>query len=102
MSNTNPKAIEGILAIIKEMKLKQELSDIVYRPDYEDYQLLFGDTHHCEIQEKIINDVIVFKNGDAKRQIQYLLNHLIAWAEWEKPGQSDTVQEDKMSLDDDI
>jgi len=99
MSNGSQAAIDAIAAIIKEMKLKQELTEIYYRIDYEDYQVLFGETHHCEIQEKTINDVLEFKNADAKRQIHFLLNHLTAYEEWEKQGKA-AAPEEKMQLDD--
>ncbi|MCB9771899.1 MAG: hypothetical protein H6754_05060 [Candidatus Omnitrophica bacterium] len=99
MSHSHEATIASIIGIIQKMKLKHEVTNITYRTDYQDYQLLFGDTHHCEIQEKTINDVMVFKNGDALRQIQFLLNHLTAWQDWERPSQNDTPNE-KISLDD--
>lgn len=99
MSNNKEATITSILEIIQKMKLKQEVTNITYRTDYEDFQLLFGDTHHCEIQEKTINDVVVFKNGDALRQIQFLLNHLTAWQDWERPSKNNEPDE-IISLDD--
>ena len=95
------KAIDAIAAIIAEMKLKLELTEIAYRIDHEDYQVSFGDTHHCEIQEKTINDVLEFKNADAKRQILFKLNHLTPWEEWEKPEKPGEADE-KMSLDEEV
>ncbi len=95
------EAIDAINKIIQEMKLKQELTEISFRADYEDYRLLFGETHHCEIQEKFIDDVIKFKSADAKRQIQFLLNHLTAWEEWEKPAKPGQPEE-KMQVDEEF
>ena len=102
MSTGSKEAIEGIVAIIKEMKLKQKPTEIVYRTDYQDYQVLFGDSYHCEIQEKTINDVLQFKSGDAKRQIQFLLNHLTAYQDWEKPAGPAPKQDEKMVVDDEL
>ncbi len=99
MATGNKQAVELIVGIIKEMKLKHEPTEIVYRPDYQDYQVLFGDSHHCEIQEKFIDDVLTFKSGDAKRQIQFMLNHLVAWQEWEKPAKP-MPQDEKIAVDD--
>ncbi len=101
MSVENKKAVELILEIIKQMKLKQNVTQIIHRPDYQDYQLHFGDSYHCEIQEKIIDDVLIFKSGDAKRQIQFALNHLIAWPEYEKPIKQ-AKQDEKISVDDEL
>ena len=98
MSTDSKQASEVIMGIVKEMKLKQEVTGIVYRADYEDFQVLFGDTHHCEIQEKSINDLLKFKSGDAKRQIQFQLNHLIVWEDGENQGEA-PEPEDKMPID---
>lgn len=105
MTPENQKHIDGILNLINEAKISQKLDKIYYREDYEDYQLFFGDTHHCEIQEKFINDVIVFNNGDSKRQILFLLKHLTAWPDGERPSQLEEFmnsgdQDDKITLED--
>ncbi len=101
MFTGSKEAIETIAGIIQEMKLKQELTEIAYRIDYQDYQVVFDDSHHCEIREKLINDFMATKNGDAKKQIQFKLTHLIAWEEWEKPVKP-TQQDDKPVVEDEL
>ena len=99
MYTGSQEAIDAIAAIIKDMKLKQELTGIAYRIDHQDYQVVFDDTHHCEIRDKLINDFMSTKNGDAKKQIQFKLNHLVAWEDWEKPDRP-TQQDDSLVVDD--
>lgn len=101
MPGGSQEAIDLIVGIITDMKLKQEATKIVYRPDYQDYQVLFGNTHHCEILEKSVNDVLQFKSGDAKKQIQFRLNHLFAWEEWEAPVDA-PQKEEKIQIEDDF
>ena len=101
MYTGSQEAIDAIAAIIKDMKLKQELTGIAYRIDHQDYQVVFDDTHHCEIRDKLITDFMTTKNGDAKRQIQFQLRHLIAWEDWEKSS-SPAPKDDKMEVEEDL
>jgi len=101
MSQGSQKALEALAAVVKEMKLKAELTEISYRPDYQDYQVIFDDTHHCEIREKLIEDYMATKNGDALREMHYLFNHLIAWEEWDRPEKSGP-SDGKMEIDKEI
>src|SRR3989338_9104627 len=101
MSTGSKEAIAMIAGIIKEMKLKQELTEIAYRSDYQDYQVILDDNHHCEIREKLIEDFMSTKSGDAKKQIQFKLGHPIAWEDWERPVKP-VSQDDKPVVDDPV
>lgn len=101
MATGSKEAIDAIVVITKEMKLKKKMTEISYRSDYEDYQVIFDETHHCEINASTINDFMSTKNGDLKREIQFRLNHLIAFEEWDKPvppGQ----REEKIQVDEEL
>jgi len=102
MSTGSKEAIDAIVAIIKDMKLKQEVTEITYRTDYQDYQVIFDETHHCEINESTIEGFMGTKNGDLKREIQFRLNHLVAFEEWDKPVPPGAKQEEKMQVDEEL
>lgn len=104
MSEGSKEAIEALAAIVKAMNLKQELSEISYRIDYQDYQVVFDETHHIEIREKLIEDYMRTKDEDALREMQYLLNHLIAWEEWENPNPPSSKKgtDDGMQIDQEL
>ena len=108
MSEGNQKAIDKLADIIKEMELKLELSEIAYRIEHQDYQIVFADStnhqdsHHVEIQEALIEAFIETKDGDAKKEIKYKLSHPLAYEQWEKEDNTPSVAGEKMDIDKDL
>ena len=99
------KAVEGFL---KEAELPKKVTRISYRPDYMDYQVVLDGSHHCELREKLFQ--IYFtnndKDGDAQREIKYLLQNAMEYEDWEKENETDNKSrasdagEDKIGVDD--
>lgn len=106
MGQGSKEAIEVLAAIIKELNLKVQLEEIAYRVDYQDYQVNFENTHHCEIREKLIDDYLRLTGepqADAKREIVYIVSHLVAWEDWEQPDKSSgSSPDDRMEIDKEI
>ena len=79
------KVLEVMQGIALEGKLPREVSGVIYREDYQDYQVIIADDYHCEIREKLFNDFVQLKHVDARREIVYLMQNAVLFEEWERP-----------------
>lgn len=76
--------LDYLLAFAKEIKLKQPIDGVIYREDYQDYQVILDNTFHCEIREKLIDLIMTNpKHSDTRRDITFLLQHPVEYEEWE-------------------
>jgi hypothetical protein len=96
------KVKQTVEEFLKEAGLSQKVTRISYRPDYMDYQVVLDGTHHCELREKLFqihftnND----KDGDAKREVKYLLQNAMEYEDWEKENEAGPPSEDRIGVDD--
>ncbi len=101
------KVYAVIESIVNEIKLARQITDIYYRSDYLDYQIILDNHYHCEIREKLIETYFENKDEDIKREIVFLLEHAEKYEEWEdkspqqptKPPESDIVIDDSEKYD---
>jgi len=86
MLQTPEVTVKIVEDLCEELAIGREVDTVVYREDYQDYQIIFGDKSHCELREKLI-DLMV--NGDAKvkedtkREIVFRIKNAIEFEEWE-------------------
>jgi len=102
MPRDEEKAREIIEELARESDNSQKITDIVYRPDYMDYQVVLDNTHHCEIREKLIDTIEGDKSGDVRREIKDLITNAIEFEDWEQPAEASSGGDDsdRMIIDD--
>jgi len=77
--------LDRLIELADEVKLEKTIDGVIYRDDYQDYQVILDDAFHCEIREKLI-DIFMKdpKHGDTRREIVFLLMHPAEYEEWEE------------------
>lgn len=101
------KVYAVIESIANEIKLAKQISDVYYRPDYLDFQIILDEHYHCEIREKLVETYFESKDEDVKREIVFLLEHAEKYEDWEdkgtqqptKPPEPDIVIDDSEKYD---
>ena len=85
MSYDEGQVKDVIQTVVKEMGLARQVSQVVYRSDYQDYRVFLDGTHHCPIREKLIHVFLENKEEeDVRREIEFLLSHPSELEEWER------------------
>ncbi|MDP2653983.1 MAG: hypothetical protein Q8Q08_08130 [Candidatus Omnitrophota bacterium] len=82
-----PEIIKAkIEALMREVGDKRDITYILYREDYMDYQITLEDKYSCEIREKLVDLYIkdLDKEGDAQREIRRVLQTAVVIDTWEK------------------
>ena len=95
------KAAQIISAVMKEMGSKLKITDLSYRNDYQDFQVIFDDRYHAEFRQKLIDTFAADKTGDVKREIVFRIENPMEFEDWEdKPGDVPQGGDDRMVIDD--
>lgn len=82
---TAQEILDFVAAFADENKLGKSIDGVIYREDYQDYQVILDDTFHCEIREKLIDLIMTDpKHADTRREIAFLLQHAAEYEEWEE------------------
>ncbi len=79
------QVLDRLLALGSQIKIDRPIEGVVYREDYQDYQVLLEGNYHVEIREKLID--VLFKDpkhSDTLREVSFLLHHPVAFEEWEE------------------
>ena len=85
MKYSEEKVAEILGGLAKEFNYTRQVTDVTYRADYQDYQVIIDNTHHCEIREKLIDDCLKVKNSDALKDIRFRLEKAIPYEDGEHP-----------------
>lgn len=86
------KAKDAVESIANDLKFSKPLTEIIYREDYGDYQVIIDDNLHCEIRERLIEEYIKTKHVDIRKEIFFRLEHAVEFEEWEQPESSKQSQ----------
>jgi hypothetical protein len=84
MAMTEEKVTQILETIIKENNIGLPIKAVVYRDDYQDYFIVVGKVHYCEIREKLFDVYSRTQDGDACREIVFKLKHPVELDEWRK------------------
>ncbi len=84
MAYDEEKVSRMIQKILEEMGLKRQVSQVVYREDYQDYRVILDGTHHSPIREKLVNILMENEDEDVRREVEFLLSHAVELDEWER------------------
>lgn len=79
-----------------ELNFKKRILRMMYREDYQDFRIVLNDKTHCEIREKLINEVVKIQASgttpnkatllvlkDINKEIQFRLLHAQPLEDWE-------------------
>ena len=86
MLQTPEVTVKIVEELCEEIAISREVDTVLYREDYQDYQVIFSDRTHCELREKLIDLMITGDakmKEDTKREIVFRLKNAIEFEEWE-------------------
>lgn len=85
MTYSPQEVLDYLTSLAEEVKLGKAIDGVIYRDDYQDYQVILDDNFHIELREKLI-DIIMEnpKHADTRREIIFLLQHAVEYGEWEE------------------
>jgi len=86
MLQTPEVTVKIVEDLCEELEIDRGVDTVVYREDYQDYQVIFGDRTHCELREKLIDIMVVGdvkSKEDTKREIVFRIKNAIEFEEWE-------------------
>ena len=98
MKHTAQEILDFLHDFAEKENLKHEIEGVIWREDYQDYQILLEKNFHIEIREKLINLLLDDpKHADTRREIIFLLNHPNEFEEWEETV-GEKVKEDTSDI----
>lgn len=105
MLHTKEEVIKAVCVVAEGMKLDKKVRDVICREDYEDYQVVLEDTHHCEIRDKVMGAYITSQDKESFKEIKFALQHAAQYSEWErldsKKKRDDEDDDQGIVIDDD-
>ncbi|MFP4473432.1 MAG: hypothetical protein ACLFPX_06160 [Candidatus Omnitrophota bacterium] len=85
MTHSPENVLDRLLEFSQQIKMEKPIEGVIYREDYQDYQVLIEGNQHIELRKKLI-DILMDdpKHKDTCREVKFLLNHPVEFEEWEE------------------